>query len=128
MDKVFQDFTAVIDSSGMCLFTFFGTPEMSDYTPLLKGITGIPYSDEELFKAGERIFNLERMWNLKAGYTKKDDTLPPRLMKEPIPDGPSKGEVNELERMLPEYYQLRGWDAEGRPTKEKLAELDLNGH
>jgi aldehyde:ferredoxin oxidoreductase len=127
MDKVFQDFTAVIDSSGMCLFTFFGTPEMSDYTPILKGITGIPYSDEELFKAGERIFNLERMWNLKAGLSKKDDTLPPRLLKEPIPDGPSKGEINELERMLPEYYQLRGWDTEGKPTREKLAELGLNG-
>jgi aldehyde:ferredoxin oxidoreductase len=125
--KTFQDFTAVVDSSGMCLFTFFGMGQMSDYAPIMKAATGIPYSDEELMKAGERIWNLEKLWNLKAGYTKKDDTLPPRLLNEPIPAGPSKGEVSELHRMLPEYYKLRGWDDEGRPTKEKLAELGLNG-
>jgi aldehyde:ferredoxin oxidoreductase len=123
--KTFQDFTAVIDASGMCLFTFFGMPNMYNYTPILKAVTGIQYTDDELFKAGERIFNLERMWNLRAGYTKKDDTLPPRILKEPIPAGPSKGEVNELDRMLPEYYKLRGWDEEGRPTQEKMNELGL---
>jgi len=123
--KAFQDFTAVIDSSGMCLFTFFGMSEISDYGPILRAATGIPYSDDELLKAGERIWNLERLWNLRVGFTKKDDTLPPRLLKEPIPSGPSKGEVYESARMLPEYYKLRGWDEEGRPTKEKLAELGL---
>jgi len=125
LDKFFQDFTAVVDSSGMCLFTFFGMPNMSDYTPILRATTGIPYTDEELLKAGERIWNQERLWNLKAGFTKKDDTLPPRLLKEPIPSGASKGEICELDKMLPEYYKLRGWDEEGRPTKEKLEELGL---
>ncbi|MBA7662160.1 hypothetical protein ES703_70186 [subsurface metagenome] len=123
--KTFQDFTAVVDSSGMCLFTFFGMPNMSDYSPILRAITGIPYTDDELLKAGERIWNLERLWNLKAGFTKQDDTLPPRILNEPISSGPSKGEVFELDRMLPEYYQLRGWDEEGRPTKEKLEGLGL---
>ena len=123
--KMFQDFTAVVDSSSMCLFTFFGMPNMSDYSPILRAITGIPYTDEELLKAGERIWNLERLWNLRAGFTKKDDTLPPRLLKEPIPSGASKGEICELDKMLPEYYRLRGWDEEGIPTKEKLNELDL---
>ena len=123
--KTFQDFTAVVGSSGMCLFTFFGMPNMSDYGPILRAVTGIPYSDEELLKAGERIWNLERLFNLKAGFTKKDDTLPPRLLKEPILTGTSKGEVCDLDRMLPEYYKLRGWDEEGRPTKHKLEELGL---
>ena len=125
LTKYMQDFTAVIDSSGMCLFTIFGMGYVSDYGPILRAVTGLPYSDDELMKAGERIWNMERLFNLKAGLTGKDDTLPPRLLKEPIPSGPSKGEVCELDRMLPEYYQLRGWDEEGRPTKEKLEELGL---
>ena len=125
LTKYMQDFTAVIDSSGMCLFTIFGMGYISDYGPILRAVTGIPYSDDELMKAGERIYNLERLFNLKAGLTKQDDTLPPRLLKEPIPSGPSKGEVCELDRMLPEYYKLRGWDKEGVPTKEKLEELGL---
>jgi aldehyde:ferredoxin oxidoreductase len=125
LTKHMQDFTAVIDSSGMCLFTIFGMGYIRDYGPILRAITGIPYSDEELMKAGERIHNLERLFNLKAGFTNKDDTLPPRLLKEPIPSGPSKGEVCQLDRMLPEYYKLRGWDKEGVPTKEKLRELGL---
>jgi aldehyde:ferredoxin oxidoreductase len=126
LTKYIQDFTAgVIDSAGMCLFTYFALGYVSDYGPMLRAITGIPYSDEELLKAGERIWNLERLFNLKAGLTGKDDTLPPRLLKEPIVTGPSKGEVCDLSRMLPEYYKLRGWDEEGVPTRKKLEELGL---
>jgi len=125
VDKNMQDLTAVIDSSGMCLFTFFGMSYVSAYGPVLRAATGISYSDDEILKAGERIWNLERLWNLRVGYTKKDDTLPSRLLKEPIPTGASKGEVCELDRMLPEYYKLRGWDEKGIPTKEKLEELGL---
>jgi len=125
LTKHMQDFTAVIDSSGMCLFTIFGMGYIRDYGPILRAITGIPYSDDELMKAGERIHNLERLFNLKAGLTGKDDTLPPRFLKEPIPAGPSKGEVCDLDRMLPEYYKLRGWDKEGVPTRETLKALGL---
>jgi len=125
LTKAFQDTTAVIDSSGMCLFTFFGMGKISDYGSILRAVTGFSYSDDELMKAGERIWNLERLFNLKAGFTKEDDTLPKRILEEPIASGPSKGEVSQLHRMLPEYYKLRGWDEEGRPTKEKLAELSL---
>jgi aldehyde:ferredoxin oxidoreductase len=124
--KTFQDFTAVVDSSGMCLFTFFGMPNMSDYSPILRAITGIPYTDQDLLTTGERIFNLERLWNFRAGLTSKDDTLPARLLKDPIPSGPSKGEVCDIGRMLPEYYKLRGWNQDGRPTEKKLKELGLN--
>jgi aldehyde:ferredoxin oxidoreductase len=125
LTKYMQDFTAVIDSSGMCLFTVFGLEYIRAYGPILRAITGIPYSDDELMKAGERIHNMERLFNLKTGFTKKDDTLPSRFLKEPIPAGPSKGEVCDLDRMLPEYYKLRGWDKEGVPTRETLQELGL---
>jgi aldehyde:ferredoxin oxidoreductase len=122
--KNWQDLTAVINSTGMCLFSVFGL-ELHNYASLMRAATGLPYTDDEVLKAGERIWNLERLFILGAGITGKDDTLPPRMLEEPIPSGPSKGEVCELDRMLPEYYKLRGWDEEGRPTKEKLEELGL---
>ena len=122
--KTFQDLTAVVDSAGLCLFNVFafGGPEILEY---LKAATGVEMSLDELMKAGERIWNLEKIFNLKAGITGKDDRLPDRLLKEPMPGGPAKGKVAELSKMLPEYYQLRGWDKEGVPTKEKLKELGL---
>ncbi len=122
--KTFQDLTAVIDSEGLCLFSSFALGA-EDYAALLSAVTGVEYSAEEALKAGERIWNLERLWNLKAGLTKEDDTLPPRFLKEPMPDGPSKGQIVHLDVMLPEYYKLRGWDENGVPTEEKLKELGL---
>lgn len=122
--KTFQDLTAVVDSSGICLFNTFaiGAPEILEY---LKAATGVKMTLEELMKAGERIWNLERLFNLKAGISGKEDRLPDRLLKEPMPSGPAKGNVVKLEKMLPEYYELRGWDKEGVPTKERLKELGL---
>lgn len=122
--KAFQDLTAVVDSSGICLFTTFGIglPEISE---MLRNATGMSCSDEDILKAGERIWNLERLFNLKAGFTKADDTLPERLLKEPLPSGPAKGKVAELDIMLKEYYELRGWNTEGIPTEEKLRELSI---
>ncbi|MBN1829687.1 MAG: aldehyde ferredoxin oxidoreductase family protein [Deltaproteobacteria bacterium] len=124
LTKAFQDLTAAVDASGACLFTTFGM-DAANYAELLTAATGIPYSEASLVQAGERIWNLERLWNQKAGFTAKDDTLPKRFLTEQIPSGPSKGEVNDLHKMLPEYYQLRGWDSEGNPSKEKLKELGL---
>jgi aldehyde:ferredoxin oxidoreductase len=123
-NKAFQDTTAIVDSSGVCLFNTFaiGAPEILEY---LKAATGVEMSLEELMKAGERIWNLEKLFNLKAGLTGKDDRLPDRIMKEPMPSGPAKGRVVELAKMLPEYYELRGWDKDGVPTKERLKELGL---
>jgi aldehyde:ferredoxin oxidoreductase len=74
-------------------------------------------------EAGERIWNLERKFNMDAGLTGKDDTLPERLLKEAAKTGPAKGKVNELGKMLPQYYQARGWSADGVPTKETLQRL-----
>jgi len=123
-DIVFQDLTAAIDSSGMCLFSTFGLGG-DDIAELLSAATGVVYTPEELLKAGERIWNLERLYNLKAGFSAKDDTLPPRMLKDPIASGPAKGHVNRLDVMLPEYYALRGWDTAGVPTQEKLEALGL---
>lgn len=122
--KIFQDLTAVVDSAGICLFTTFaiGLPEISS---MLRTATGINATDEEILKAGERIWNLERMFNIKAGFTAADDTLPPRLLKEPLQSGPAKGKVVDLEKMLPEYYEVRGWGADGVPTAEKLQDLSI---
>ena len=74
---------------------------------------------------GERIWNLERQFNIAAGFTGKDDRLPKRLVSEPVKSGPAKGLVNQLDKMLPEYYQLRGWDEGGVPREETLERLGL---
>jgi aldehyde:ferredoxin oxidoreductase len=122
--KLIQDLTAVVDSSGMCLFTSFalGAPE---YAALLASGTGFDFTPDELLATGERIWNIERLFNIKAGFTSKNDTLPPRLLKEPMPEGPAKGLVVMLDKMLPNYYKARGWDANGVPTKERLKKLGI---
>ena len=76
-------------------------------------------------QVGDRIYNMERLFNLKAGIDPSQDTLPKRLLEDPIPDGPLKGEVAKLDVMLPVYYKERGWSAEGIPTEEKLQALGL---
>ncbi len=120
----FQDLTAALDSTGACLFTTFGIGA-AELAELLTAATGVPYSTEEFMKTGARIWNIERLFNMKAGLTAKDDTLPPRMLNDPMPAGPCKGEVSKLGKMLPEYYTIRGWSKEGVPTKEKLAELGI---
>ncbi|MFO7829460.1 MAG: aldehyde ferredoxin oxidoreductase family protein [Bacteroidales bacterium] len=122
--KIFQDLTAVIDSSGLCLFTSFALGAQ-DYADLLNKATGFNYSVDELMQAGERIWNLERQFNLKAGLTSKDDTLPKRLLEDPIPAGPNKGQVHRLGELLPHYYEIRGWTKDGVPSPEKLKELSI---
>jgi aldehyde:ferredoxin oxidoreductase len=121
--KIFQDLTAVIDSSGMCLFTSFalGAPQ---YAAMINAATGTNYTPDELLEVGERIYNIERMFNKAAGMKPEDDTLPKRLLEEPIPDGPSKGEVSKLHILLPQYYELRGWE-KAFPTEATLKRLDL---
>jgi aldehyde:ferredoxin oxidoreductase len=120
-----QNLTAALDATGACQFTTFGIAS-AELAAMLGPLTGIEYSADDFLKCGDRIWNLERLFNLKAGFTAKDDTLPPRLLKEPIKTGPSKGKVSLLPEMLPEYYRLRGWDENGAPTPEKLQELGLS--
>ena len=128
--KRLQDIYAVVDSLILCKFTslaFFTTLnyEPTLYSRLLATATGMYVDDEELLRIGERIFNVERLFNLREGFTRSDDKLPARLLKEPLPDGPSRGQVVDLERLLDEYYMARGWDYLGRPSEKKLASLGL---
>ncbi|MEW6298104.1 MAG: aldehyde ferredoxin oxidoreductase family protein [Thermodesulfobacteriota bacterium] len=122
--KLFQDATSTVDATGLCQFLTFGIG-LEEILPQLSAATGVHYTLADLLKIGERIWNLERWWNEQAGLTGKDDTLPKRILEEPLPSGPAKGQVNRLGEMLPEYYRLRGWDAEGRIPQEKLRELGL---
>jgi aldehyde:ferredoxin oxidoreductase len=122
--KAFQDATAVFDSSGLCVFTSFAW-NLNDISPQLQAACDGDWSVDNLNLVGERIWNLEKEFNLAAGLTKKDDDLPPRLKKEPAKTGPAKGLVNGLDKMLPEYYALRGWDANGVPTPQTRERLGL---
>lgn len=121
--KTFQDLTAVIDSMGMCLFTSFAL-NAEDYTNFLNAATGTEHTVTSLLDTGERIYNLERVFNKKAGMKPEDDQLPNRLLKEAIVEGPSKGLKSKLDIMLPEYYRARGWE-NAFPTKETLQKLGL---
>jgi aldehyde:ferredoxin oxidoreductase len=120
----FQNLTAALDSSGSCLFTTFGIGA-DEIAALLSAVTGVEYSTEDFMEAGDRIWNLERVYNLQAGLSGADDRLPARLLNDPIKTGPSKGEVSHLDDMLPMYYELRGWDGNGVPTAAKLSSLSL---
>ncbi|NIC40616.1 aldehyde ferredoxin oxidoreductase family protein [Aquabacterium sp. A08] len=122
--KAFQDATAAFDSAGICIFTSFAWG-LADVAPQVAAACGDEYTTEELEKIGERIWNMEREFNNAAGFTAKDDNLPPRLLNEPAQTGPAKGLVNKLPEMLPKYYAVRGWDTEGRPTADTKARLGL---
>ncbi|MGB8856540.1 MAG: aldehyde ferredoxin oxidoreductase family protein [Burkholderiales bacterium] len=120
--KAFQDATAVFDSAGVCVFTTFAWT-MADLQPQLQAACEGDWSMDKLNVVGERIWNMEREFNNAAGFTAKDDNLPKRLLTEPCKTGGSKGKVNELSKMLPQYYAARGWSPEGIPsaaTKQRL--------
>jgi aldehyde:ferredoxin oxidoreductase len=119
-----QNSNAAIDSLVLCKFTNIGVAD-EYFARVLTAVTGIVYQTGDLIKAGERIWNLERLMNLRFGFTRADDTLPPRLLNEPVAEGPSKGWVVHLEPMLEEYYRTRGWDENGVPKQKKLDELEL---
>jgi aldehyde:ferredoxin oxidoreductase len=120
----FQDATAAFDAAGLCIFTSFAW-SLADIQPQIQAACEGDWSLDKLNLVGERIWNMEKQFNLAAGFTKADDNLPPRLTTEPAKTGPAKGLVNGLAKMLPEYYELRGWDTEGVPKADTLARLGL---
>ncbi len=122
--KAFQDATAAVDSSGLCVFTTFAW-SLADIAPQVDAACEGDWSIDYLLEVGERIWNMERDFNLAAGITAADDTLPERLLKEAAKTGPAAGKVNELDKMLPEYYELRGWSTDGIPTAETRGRLGL---
>jgi aldehyde:ferredoxin oxidoreductase len=98
---------------------------VDDYAELTSAATGMSISGKDLLKIGERIYNLERLFNYREGLTKKDDSLPPRFFK-PLPEGNSRNRVVELDSMLSEYYKIRGWDESGKPTDTRLEVLGID--
>ncbi len=120
----FQDLFAVCDSLILCKFNTFAIGA-EEFAAMLSAATGWKYTADDIMKVGERIYNLERAFNIREGFKgREEDTLPKRLLEEPMPEGPAKGHVVELDKMLDEYYKLRGW-VDGKPTKAKLKELGL---
>lgn len=122
--KIFQDLTAVIDSAGLCLFSSFALGAQQ-YADMLNAATGTSYDPASLLEAGERVYNIERLFNQAAGMRPEDDRLPKRLLEEPITDGPSKGDLSQLNVTLPQYYEVRGWE-NAFPKPETLKRLGLN--
>ena len=126
--KYLQDYQSIVDSTGTCSFGR-SVYNIEVYRDLMNLLYGFDYTDEELLKAGERIWNIEKLFNLREGLMKEEDTLPDRLFSEPIKSGPSKGEVYDKDQfndLLLAYYKLRGWDRDGIPTLNKLKELDID--
>lgn len=123
----FEDVRALADSLELCKFPtigHLGYPE--NIIELFRNVVGVTWNAEELMKAGERIVQLERLFNLREGLTPEDDTLPERFLSEPVSDGPGKGRVVHLEPLLKEYYEVREWDLEtGRPSPRRLEALGL---
>ena len=128
-----QDSRAVTcDCGPMCAFLLdMALPAIAckNTADLVSAATGIKFTEDEILTIGERLNNLAHVYNLLAGGTRADDTLPPRLINEEIKDGPSKGSriaQEDLDYMLDEYYAERGWDKNGIPTKEKLKKLGMD--
>ena len=115
-----------LDTLGACKFMGFCLSS-EEWVELVAHCLGREFTYDDMVKVGERSYNLARVFNVREGLTRADDTLPPRLLEEPLPEGPAAGKVNEnLPAMLDKYYELRGWDkATGKPTPEKLRELGL---
>jgi aldehyde:ferredoxin oxidoreductase len=122
--KAFQDATAAFDSAGICIFTSFAWT-LEDVAPQVAAACGPEFTLEKLGQIGERIWNMERDFNNRAGFTNKDDSLPKRLLTEAAKSGPAKGLVSKLPAMLPKYYDVRGWHADGTLKAETRARLGL---
>lgn len=118
---------AIFNSLVICVFLNDLLPmRFKTYGPVVRVVTDWNVSVEELAEIGERIFNLQRMFNIREGINRKDDTLPKRLLETPLEEGPAKGFTVKLDEMLEEYYEVRGWSEAGIPTEQRLKELGLS--
>ncbi len=128
MTKWFEDLFSIINCLSSCLFTDLDLGP-THYSKMLSTCAGWKISPEELMMAGERVHNLTKLFGVREGFRRKDDYYPKRFYEDPLPEGPHKGTVvslQEFDRALDEYYEVRGWDKKtGNPTSEKLAELGL---
>ncbi|MEA1904929.1 MAG: aldehyde ferredoxin oxidoreductase family protein [Candidatus Hadarchaeota archaeon] len=122
--KLLQDVGAAVDCLIMCRLAQLAQT-IEEYSELLSAALGKECAPKDFKRLGERIWNLERLFNVRAGFSRKDDTLPSRFLKEPLAEGNSRGRVVKLDQMLDEYYRVRGWNSKGIPSQEKLKELGL---
>ncbi|MDH5815912.1 MAG: aldehyde ferredoxin oxidoreductase C-terminal domain-containing protein [Candidatus Nezhaarchaeota archaeon] len=128
--KRLQDVSAMIDSLVVCKYTMlalFSTLayEATYYARLLTTATGFYVDEEEFYKIGERIYNLERLFNVREGFNRSHDTLPLRFLSEGLKEGAAKGEIIDLTKLLDAYYIIRGWNYSGVPMDKKLQQLGL---
>jgi aldehyde:ferredoxin oxidoreductase len=120
-----QDISAATDSLVLCRFSQFAM-NPDHYARLLRAVTNVPFTARELISIGERIYNLERTFNTREGFGRREDSLPRRLLETPLAEGHSKNVTVALDPMLDEYYKLRGWTSNGAPTVSTLSELRLH--
>jgi len=123
-----QNYLAGVDTLVKCDFAAYGIKDET-YAATLEAAVGEPWDAAKIRKLGERVWNQVRLFNLREGFTRADDTLPKRFTSEPLPEGPFAGalvSLEDLSRLLDDYYAERGWDNDGRPTEEKLKELSLS--
>ena len=128
LTKANEDSTAFVDSTGICAFPHqLGVISDELVAGLLYAETGIKEFStvDNLMEIGERIMNLERLFNLREGFTNKDDILPNRFLNEPMPTGNAKGQTVNFEPMRKQYYEVRGWTAKGVPKESTLKRLSL---
>lgn len=120
--------SAVIDSLGICkipALTISGNFGLEKETKLVREITGLELDTHELLHIGERIVNMEKLFNLRFGATTEQDTLPVKFLNEPIENGPSEGAVVDLKPMVRDFYKCMGWDEDGVPFSNTLKALDI---
>lgn len=128
MRKWVEEQNAFQNVMQICEIVYYYLPKIgiaAQEAKLYNTVTGLNLTDKDVMRIGERVINLEHAYNIREGWSRKDDTLPERFLKETLPEGPAKGQVVNLEPMLDEYYSLRGWNNSGLPTKAKLEELGL---
>ena len=121
----FQNYFAVYNPLGLCKFIAKGKVGPERLAEIVNAAMGWDWTPEDVIRMGEKLFQLKRVINNRLGVTARDDTLPKRLLKDARPDGSAGGNLPDLDLMLPVYYELRGWDEEGRPTPERLRALGL---
>ena len=122
----FQHFMSMFDALHTCKFTVFGGMTLKPLVEMLELITGFGLNEREYLKTGERMFNLKRLYNIKCGVSRKDDTLPPRYLTQKRGIGEYEDQLPPLGMLLDEYYKLRGWSEIGIPVAEKIKELELS--
>ena len=121
---LFQDISALVDSALLCRFLQIALG-VDTFARMLNLVTGLDFCEEEVLAVGKRIYTLERWFNAKAGFGRKDDTLPPRFLNDELEEGASRNRLVKLDEMLDRYYQLRGLDKDGAPVEKTLKDLNV---